>query len=425
MNKFISATLAQLRAQRMLSVLGIVGTALSIFLIMVVVVIHQVKVLPFVPESNRDRMLHLKYAAFEAETGSASGNMSYSTARALVDSIASAQAVSVMQDGCVEEVVRVPAGIKTKADMRATDAAFWQVFDFRFLHGKPYGAAAVEAGLPEAVISVSTARKLFGTENAVGREFRKGRIDYRVVGVVKDVSTLADRAYSQIWVPATACPGLMGGWLDGLMGDFSAVILAHDRGDFDAIRREFAESVKKLNAGLKPSGWNYVPLSRPYDQAMHAETQFSNADPDLDSSRRIRMFVYLVLLIVPAINLIGMTESRLRRRAAEIGVRRAFGCTRGRMFAQLVGESLVITVIAGIIGWIASLIFASAMASEIFSDNWGAVSTHAPAVSIDMLVQWPAFFTALAFCFILNFLSSSLPAWHASRSSIVDSINQQ
>ena len=425
MNKFIITTLAQLRSQRMLTILGIAGTALSIFLIMVVVMVHQVKILSFAPESNRGRMLHLKYAEFTGETGSGSGNMSYSTARALVDSISSAQAVSVMQDGCVEEIVRVPGLRKAKADMRATDAAFWQIFDFRFLHGKPYGAAAVEAGLPEAVVSASTARRLFGTENAVGREFGKGNMSYRVVGVVKDVSTLADRAYSQIWVPATACPGAQGEWMDGLLGNFSAVILAHDPDGFDTIRGEFAESVRSLNARLKHAGWEYVPLSRPYDQAMHAETLYSNTDPDLESSRRIRMLVYLVLLIVPAINLSGMTESRLRRRASEIGVRRAFGCTRGRMFAQLVGESLVITVLAGIIGWIASLIFASAMASEIFSDSWGEVTTHAPAVSIDMLVQWPIFFTALAFCFILNFLSNSLPAWHASRSSIVSSINQQ
>ena len=38
-----------------------VGTALSIFLIMLVVMMQQVKVAPFSPESTRNRFLHVHY----------------------------------------------------------------------------------------------------------------------------------------------------------------------------------------------------------------------------------------------------------------------------------------------------------------------------------------------------------------------------
>ncbi len=119
-----------------------------------------------------------------------------------------------------------------------------------------------------------------------------------------------------------------------------------------------------------------------------------------------------------------MTESRLRRRVAEIGVRRASGSTRGKVFGQLISESLIITLAAGVIGWLASIIFAMCFSSDVFSDgeSWSAVSSNPPEVSIDMLVQWPVFFTVLGFCFILNLLSNSLPAWRASRNSIVRSL---
>ena len=52
---------AQLRQQPLISAVSIAGTALAIFLIMLVVMMQQVKVVPFAPESNRDRFLHVKW----------------------------------------------------------------------------------------------------------------------------------------------------------------------------------------------------------------------------------------------------------------------------------------------------------------------------------------------------------------------------
>ena len=50
-----------------------------------------------------------------------------------------------------------------------------------------------------------------------------------------------------------------------------------------------------------------------------------NLEPDLKAARRERVIIFIILLLVPAINLSSMTQSRLRQRVAEIGVRRAFG----------------------------------------------------------------------------------------------------
>ena len=59
--QYYKQALAQLRQHPLISIIGIVGTALSIFLIMLVVMMQQVKVAPFSPESNRNRFLHVHY----------------------------------------------------------------------------------------------------------------------------------------------------------------------------------------------------------------------------------------------------------------------------------------------------------------------------------------------------------------------------
>ena len=109
-----------------------------------------------------------------------------------------------------------------------------------------------------------------------------------------------------------------------------------------------------------------------------------------------------------------MTQSRLRQRVAEIGVRRAFGSTRIEMVGQIVMENLVITLLAGAIGLLISILFA----------YWGtySVTLNAPTVDSRILLQPSTFLYALLFCFVLNLLSSGIPAWRASRTNIVNAL---
>lgn len=81
----------------------------------------------------------------------------------------------------------------------------------------------------------------------------------------------------------------------------------------------------------------------------------ANIEPDVDAARRQRIMIFVILLIVPAINLSSMTQSRLRQRVSEIGVRRAFGSTRAELMGQIIAENLVVTLLAGIVGLLLSV----------------------------------------------------------------------
>ena len=59
--QYITQAIAQLRQHPIISAVSIIGTALAIFLIMLVVMMQQVKTAPFAPESNRDRFLHAHF----------------------------------------------------------------------------------------------------------------------------------------------------------------------------------------------------------------------------------------------------------------------------------------------------------------------------------------------------------------------------
>ena len=414
----------QLRQQPLISGVTVAGTALSIFLIMLVVMMQQVKVEPFSPESNRDRFLHVKWSSIsnkEWGDGTSNGPMSVQTAREVYYKLTTCEAVTVYTVYPESMPASLPGQPATSVDVRETDDSFWQVFDFAFVDGKPYDSALFNAGQPVAVITESVARRLFGVVHATGKEFLLAHAPYRVSGVVKDVSTLAESAYGQVWIPYTSTDQVNNTWNDGLMGFMSCTILAHDRSDFAAIHVEANRRLEEYNKVIGENGWEFIGRNRPYDQEKNILATGANWEPDVSIARRERFITFLILLIVPAINLSSMTQSRLRRRISEVGVRRAFGCTRTELLGQILGENLIVTLVAGILGLLFSLIFAYVGNELIFAQQYSQ-TLNPPMVDASILIHVSTFGWALFFCFVLNLLSTGIPAWRASRMNIVEAI---
>lgn len=422
--QYFKQALAQLRQQPVISLVSVLGTALAIFLIMLVVMIQQVKVAPFSPESNRDRFLHVRFMSITNQAwggGSSNGPMSVQTAKECFKSLTIPEAVTIYSAGAMTTPASIPGSPAIGVDVRETDDAFWKVFDFAFVDGKPYDPATFQSGRPVAVITESVARSLFGTTGAAGREFLLNHAPYTVAGVVKDVSTLADSSYGQVWIPYTSTDLINDTWSDNHMGMMSATILAYSRDDFDAIRQECEKVRLQYNTILAEGGYELIYRNRPYDQEKQSIAFAANWEPDVAAARRQRIIIFVILLLVPAINLSSMTQSRLRQRVSEIGVRRAFGSTRMEMTGQILMENLIITLLAGMIGLLFSILFAYLANNLLFAQDYS-FTLNPPEVSASILLHPSTFIYALLFCFLLNLLSSGFPAWRASRTSIVNAL---
>lgn len=424
--QYFKQALAQLRQQPLLTTISVLGTALTICLIMVVVMQQQIKTTPFAPESNRNRLLHVKQMSTSnknwSDDGSSNGPMGL-TAKGCFEGLTTAEEVSIYT---IPETMQValPRGVRTGIDALETDGAFWRIFDFSFIDGKPYSDAEVKSGLPVAVITESVARLLFGTSHQVsGKEILVNDAVYRISGVVKDVSSMASTAYAQIWVPysSTHITGGDNTWCDGIMGVMRVVILARSSSDFEAIRAECERRRLAYNAGL--GDYFVFYRGQPDDQLTMSQHKWANVQPDMAAYFRQQVIIFLILLLVPAINLSSMTHSRLRQRVAEIGVRRSFGATRGGVMGQIVAENLVLTLMAGVVGLLFCLIISYCWGGTLFADSRLMYLNTAPVIEWKMLFKFSTFIYALLFCLALNLLSSGWPAWRASRMSIINALS--
>lgn len=111
---------AQLRQQPLISAVSIAGTALAIFLIMLVVMMQQVKVVPFAPESNRDRFLHVKWMSISNSNwgdGTSNGPMSAQTARECFQSLKTPEAVTIYTVFPISTPVSLPGSPAISVDL--------------------------------------------------------------------------------------------------------------------------------------------------------------------------------------------------------------------------------------------------------------------------------------------------------------------
>lgn len=417
----------RLKSQPVISGVTIVGTALSILLVMVVVMIQQVKVAPFAPESNRDRMLHYSWISFgnhswgDIQSFNSNGPMCYKVVKELFYPLETPEAVSAFTVMTGVRSMSVPGSSPFAADVRDADDAYFKVFDFTFIDGSPLTREEFEAGIPLAVIDANVSRRLFGTTAAAGREFAINGSPYRVKGVVKPVSPLATRAYSQVWANLGGSNAMNDSWAE-LGGSLSVVMLAPDRpGGMQEVRDEFNRRLATYQKSLAEAGWEIINRNRPYTQEKNVAGYGANIEPDEDAVRRMNYLIYTVLLLVPAVNLSSMTNSQLRRRTSEIALRRAFGQTRSATMVTLLWENMIVTLIGGLLGLMLSVVVAFCFADAIFAPGFVRQQVSA-VVEPGMLLHWSTFGLALLFCFILNLLSSGLPAWRMSRVNLVDSL---
>ena len=365
--QYFKQALAQLRQQPLLTTISVLGTALTICLIMVVVMQQQIKTTPFAPESNRNRLLHVKQMSTSnknwSDDGSSNGPMGLQTAKGCFEGLTTAEEVSIYT---IPETMQValPRGVRTGIDALETDGAFWRIFDFSFIDGKPYSDAEVKSGLPVAVITESVARLLFGTSHQVsGKEILVNDAVYRISGVVKDVSSMASTAYAQIWVPysSTHITGGDNTWCDGIMGVMRVVILARSSSDFEAIRAECERRRLAYNAGL--GDYFVFYRGQPDDQLTMSQHKWANA------------------------------------------------------------ENLVLTLMAGVVGLLFCLIISYCWGGTLFADSRLMYLNTAPVIEWKMLFKFSTFIYALLFCLALNLLSSGWPAWRASRMSIINALS--
>lgn len=123
--------------------------------------------------------------------------------------------------------------------------------------------------------------------------------------------------------------------------------------------------------------------------------------------------IAVLILALGALSLINIQLVAMRQRVREIGVRRAFGATSGRVFVSVLLESLVATTVAGIIG--------IAVVVAVLRSDW-VVETMFLGIQDVPPFPMRAAVTGLVASVVVGAVAGFIPALVALRVRVIDAI---
>ena len=410
MNKsHLALALRVLARRKFFTAVSLFGISLTLVVIMTAVALLDHEIGAYPPEVKGDRTLHISLVRMKGPNAQSTGPAGYKLLDRTVRGLPGAETASIYR--MQERVSGYAGGRKIQSWLKRADGEFWKILEFEFVEGGPYTEDDERAGRRVAVINEQTRASWFSASPAVGRTVSYGGDDYRVVGVVRNVSFSRLVPFADVWTPISAMRTST--WRDEIRGSFCALILARDRAAFGAIRDEFDARIAAFPLP-DPRQWNRI--------FAHAQTPLERLSvvffPGDEMEGRPGTLVILfasglvLFMMLPAINLVNLNVSRILERAGEIGVRRAFGATPRHLLAQFLLENVVLCTVGGAIGFAASWLTLAGI-------EWSGLIPYAEFRFSARLLGW-----SLLATLFFGVLSGAWPALRMSRLHPVEALRR-
>ncbi len=228
------------------------------------------------------------------------------------------------------------------------DPAFFKIFTFPMIEGN---TADPFADPYSVVLTESTAEKIFGNKDAVGKKIHYNeKYNLTVTAVAKDIPENTAIQWDYL-VPFSLLAKINPGYLTWThFGDCYTYFLVNDK-----IEKKSLD--KKLNALLKEHTGKMSDFFNLYtikltDIYLHSDV-FSELGP-----RGNITYIYLfssvaaLILLIACFNFMNLSTSRSIQRSKEVGLKKVLGAGRFSLIKQFLGESIFITAIAVLISLI-------------------------------------------------------------------------
>ncbi len=350
LKNYISIALRNLKRQKAHSFINIIGLSVGIMacIIIVLYVQSESSFEKFYPDSDKIRRVTTHY-----ETSGDARKLAITpkeVTEVSLNEIPETALATLVYDWRVGREILTRSGdnVFTETEVFFADSSFFKVFQHRFLEGDA-ASALVEPST--VVMTESTARKYFNrTDNIVGEVLNANGRDYKITGLIEDISGNTALKFNFVISAGTLGRQLESyGWFP--MNYFTYIVL-NDNADPEAYTAKLNKALDDdIGEQLKTAGTTMFYETQPIGE-MHFNTALGADYPGKMSKSLIYSLLAIVafILLIACINYINLSTAKSERRAKEVGLRKVMGAVRGQLIAQFYAETLMITTLAVVLG---------------------------------------------------------------------------
>lgn len=290
------------------------------------------------------------------------------------------------------------------------DSNFFDVFDFKLLQGDP----DAQLKTPRTVIlTQSTARKYFGSENPVGKTIEVNDSLNTVTGIMQDIPENSHMKFDFLSSSTNLGFIQQPSYISFSSYTYLELVPGTDPGRVEAkipdIVKKYASGQIERNLGISyeeytaaGNGYNYFlqPIT-----GIHLHSNLQSEIKPNGSMVYVYIFVSIavLILVIACINFVNLSTARSVERAREVGVRKVMGSDRSQLIRQFLTESVFISLVSLIVavGLIQIVLpfFNNLAQKELFIDLFG-------SSMIGLLL--------LAFALAVGLLAGLYPAFYIS-----------
>ena len=335
---------------KLFSTINIVGLAISmsVGLLLIAFVLDLRSYDRF--HKNGERIYRItNVATFKGEQGGKYASTSIKTGRLLREKLMGIEEVTIMRNDFSQDA-KVGDNILPIKGFWAEPSLF-RIFTFPMLEGNPATALKDPYSI---VLTETAARKLFGSEDALGKVIRFDTLDYQVTGVMKDVPFFSHINFEALVSLSTA------GQLNKNDKNFEkwtnmwsncVYLLPSENADIASIQSQLNAIAKEENLAEKDTKiqLELLPL---YNIVVGESLRQSEGGPGSLGPHMPPVVLWilgglaLVVILSACFNYTNLSIARAMRRFKEIGLRKAIGAGKSQVRQQFLTEAIMISLVA-------------------------------------------------------------------------------